>query len=60
MSGLTRHSTRTPSRRAFGSITISNARALADLAVKHRLATGANFIECAEAGGLMGWAKKSS
>ena len=36
-------------------ITISNARALADLAVKHRLATGANFIEYAEAGGLMAY-----
>jgi putative tryptophan/tyrosine transport system substrate-binding protein len=36
-------------------ITISNARALAELAVKHRLATGANFIEYAEAGGLMAY-----
>jgi putative ABC transport system substrate-binding protein len=35
-------------------ITISNARALADLALKHRLAT-AGFIEYAEAGGLMGY-----
>jgi putative ABC transport system substrate-binding protein len=35
-------------------ITISNARALADLAVKHRLAT-VGFIEYAEAGGLMGY-----
>ena len=33
-------------------ITISNARALAELALKHRLATGANFVEYAEAGGL--------
>ena len=36
-------------------ITISNARALADLALKHRLATAGNFIEYAEAGGLMGY-----
>lgn len=36
-------------------ITISNARALADLAVKHRLASGGNFIEYAEAGGLMSY-----
>lgn len=35
-------------------ITISNARALADLALKHRLAT-AGFIEYAEAGGLMAY-----
>lgn len=35
-------------------ITISNAGALADLAVKHRLAS-AGFIEYAEAGGLMGY-----
>ncbi|HYN12531.1 MAG TPA: ABC transporter substrate-binding protein [Burkholderiales bacterium] len=35
-------------------ITISNARALADLALQHRLAT-AGFIEYAEAGGLMGY-----
>jgi putative ABC transport system substrate-binding protein len=35
-------------------ITISNARALADLAVAHRLAT-AGFIEYAEAGGLIGY-----
>ena len=35
-------------------ITISNARALADLAVTHRLAT-AGFVEYAEAGGLMGY-----
>lgn len=35
-------------------ITISNARAVADLALKHRLAT-AGFIEYAEAGGLMGY-----
>ena len=36
-------------------ITISNASALANLAVKHRLVTGANFIEYAEAGGLMAY-----
>lgn len=36
-------------------ITISNARALADRAVKYRLATGGNFIEYAEAGGLMAY-----
>ena len=36
-------------------ITISNARALAALAVRHRLATGGNFIEYAEAGGLMAY-----
>lgn len=36
-------------------ITISNARALAALAVRHRLSTGANFIEYAEAGGLMAY-----
>ncbi|CAG0955772.1 hypothetical protein BURK1_00442 [Burkholderiales bacterium] len=36
-------------------ILISNARALAELAVKHRLATGANFVEYAEAGGLMSY-----
>lgn len=36
-------------------ITIANARALADLAVKHRLATGGNFIEYADAGGLMAY-----
>jgi putative tryptophan/tyrosine transport system substrate-binding protein len=35
-------------------ITISNASALADLALKHRLAT-AGFIEYAEAGGLIGY-----
>jgi putative ABC transport system substrate-binding protein len=36
-------------------ITISNARALADLSLKYRLAAGANFIEYAEAGGLMAY-----
>ena len=36
-------------------MTISNAKALADLALKHRLATGANFVEYAEAGGLMAY-----
>ena len=36
-------------------ITISNARELAELAVNHRLATGANFIEYAEAGGLVSY-----
>lgn len=36
-------------------ITISNARALAELAMKYRLASGANFIEYAEAGGLMAY-----
>ena len=36
-------------------ITISNAKALADLAVKHGIATGGNFIEYAEAGGLMAY-----
>ena len=36
-------------------ITISNAKALADLSVKHRLAAGANFIEYVEAGGLMAY-----
>ena len=36
-------------------IIISNARALADLAVKHRLATAGCFMEYAEAGGLMGY-----
>jgi putative tryptophan/tyrosine transport system substrate-binding protein len=36
-------------------ITISNARALADLALKYRLATAGNFIEYAEAGGLMAY-----
>jgi putative ABC transport system substrate-binding protein len=35
-------------------ITISNARALADLALKHRLVT-AGFVEYAEAGGLIGY-----
>jgi ABC-type uncharacterized transport system substrate-binding protein len=35
-------------------ITIYNARALADLALKHRLAS-AGFIEYAEAGGLIGY-----
>jgi putative ABC transport system substrate-binding protein len=35
-------------------ITISNARALADLALKHRLAT-AGFLEYAEARGLIGY-----
>jgi putative ABC transport system substrate-binding protein len=35
-------------------IIISNARALANLAVKHRIAT-AGFIEYAEAGGFMGY-----
>ena len=36
-------------------ITISNAKALADRAIGHRLATGGNFIEYAEAGGLMSY-----
>ena len=36
-------------------ITISNAKALADLSVKHRVAAGANFIEYAQAGGLMAY-----
>jgi putative ABC transport system substrate-binding protein len=36
-------------------MTISNAGALARLAMKHRLATGANFTEYAEAGGLMSY-----
>ena len=36
-------------------ITISNARTLADRAIEHRLATGGNFIEYAEAGGLMSY-----
>ena len=36
-------------------ITISNAGALADLALKYRLATAGNFIEYAEAGGLMAY-----
>jgi putative ABC transport system substrate-binding protein len=36
-------------------ITISNARALADLALKYRLAAAGNFIEFAEAGGLMAY-----
>jgi putative ABC transport system substrate-binding protein len=35
-------------------VTIYNARALADLALKHRLAS-AGFIEYAEAGGLIGY-----
>jgi putative ABC transport system substrate-binding protein len=35
-------------------ITIYNARALADLAVKHRLAT-VGFVEYAQAGGLVGY-----
>jgi putative ABC transport system substrate-binding protein len=35
-------------------ITISNAKALADLALAHRLVT-AGFIEYAEAGGLIGY-----
>jgi putative ABC transport system substrate-binding protein len=35
-------------------ITIANARSLAELALKHRLAT-AGFIEYAEAGGLMAY-----
>ena len=36
-------------------ITIANAKALAGLAVQHRIATGANFTEYAEAGGLMAY-----
>jgi putative ABC transport system substrate-binding protein len=36
-------------------ITISNAKALAELSVKHRLAAGANFIEYVEAGGFMAY-----
>lgn len=36
-------------------VTISNARALANLALKYRLATGADYMEFAEAGGLMSY-----
>ena len=36
-------------------ITIANAKALADLSVKHRVAAGANFIEYVEAGGFMAY-----
>jgi putative ABC transport system substrate-binding protein len=36
-------------------ITISNAVVLAEQAMKHKLATGGNFIEYAEAGGLMAY-----
>jgi len=36
-------------------ITISNAGALAEQATKHKLASGGNFIEYAEAGGLMAY-----
>lgn len=49
--------TRRPSRAVLivdDPITIYNARALADLALKHRLAS-AGFIEYAEAGGLIGY-----